>query len=73
MPPSSARGLSVAKLFVGVSIIESDTAKLVGVKLLPLPDESLPSVVAVVPELSSNFNLNPFVPKVNSDVSLGSH
>jgi len=31
------------------------TVKLFGVKLFPLPLESLPSVVAVVPELSEKF------------------
>ena len=48
------KGFKVQKLFVGVSFTESLTEKLYGVKLLPLPLESLPSVVAVVPELSSN-------------------
>ena len=48
------------KLFVGVSVTESFTSpaateKLLGVKLFPLPDESLPNVVAVVPELSLKF------------------
>ena len=54
------KGFKVAKLFVGVSSTESlpapaATEKLFGVKLLPLPLESLPSVVAVVPELSEKF------------------
>ena len=47
----------MGKLFVGVSSKESLhnpalTEKLFGVKLLPLPEESLPNVVADVPELS---------------------
>ena len=47
-------GLKVGKLLVGVSSTESLpapalTEKLFGVKLLPLPDSSFPSVVAVVP------------------------
>ena len=64
---------NVEKLFVGLSFTASLVAKLFGVQLLPLPLESLPSVVAVVPELSENSNLKPFVPKVNPDVSLGTH
>ena len=48
------------KLFVGVSISESLSVVLVtdipfGVQLLPLPLESLPIVVAVLFELSSNL------------------
>tara|TARA_R100001591_G_scaffold114826_1_gene129675 strand:+ start:817 stop:1068 length:252 start_codon:yes stop_codon:yes gene_type:complete len=55
---SGSKGLSVHQLFVGVSSTESLstpalTEKLFGVKLLPLPLESLPNVVAVVPELSA--------------------
>ena len=46
--------LKVGKLLVGVSFTASAaTEKLFGVKLLPLPLESLPNVVAVVPELSN--------------------
>ena len=50
----------MAKLLVGVSVTESLpapalTEKLLGVQLLLLPEESLPSVVAVVPELSEKF------------------
>ena len=61
-PPEEGffKKFKVAKLFVGVSSKESlsvpaDTEKFVGVELLPLPLESLPSVVAVVPELSEKF------------------
>ena len=45
----------VQKLLVGLSFTASPVPKLFGVKLLPLPLESLPSVVAVVPELSEKF------------------
>ena len=47
--------LSTEKLFVGLSFTASPVTKLFGVKLLPLPDESLPIVVADVPELSEKF------------------
>ena len=55
-----SKGLIVQKLLVGLSSKESlpspaATEKLFGVKLLPLPELSLPSVVAVVPELSAKF------------------
>jgi len=75
---SASKGLSVHQLFVGVSSTESlfspaATEKLFGVKLLELPLVSFPNVVAVVPELSANCSLNPLVPKVNDDVSIGTH
>ena len=65
------KGFIVAKLFVGVSNKESlpspaDTEKLLGVKSFPLPDLSLPIVVAVAAELSDKSKWNPFVPYVPS-------
>ena len=65
-------GFNVQKLFVGLSFTASPVTKLFGVKLLPLPLKSLPSVVAVVPELSEKFNLKPFVPYVTEGF-LGIH
>ena len=54
----------MGKLFVGESITLSTKVapKLSGVKLLPLPLVSLPSVAAVVEEVSLKSNLTPFVP-----------
>ena len=59
------------KLLLGVSNTESLpvpalTEKLLGVKSFPLPDLSLPIVVAVAAELSEKSKWYPFVPCVPS-------
>ena len=47
----------VAKLLVGLSFTAAPVLKPLGVQLLPLPEESFPNVVAVVPELSNHFKI----------------
>jgi len=44
VPPPVSNTLIAQKLLVGVSVVWSVDAKLVGVKLLPLPDWSAPKL-----------------------------
>jgi hypothetical protein len=57
LPEGVSSGLRVHQLLVGVSVVWSVDAKLVGVKLLPLPDWSAPKL-----PLLEKLSLNPFVP-----------